>query len=137
MVYPHRMRTTYYPFKMPSGEIENLSLREAFLRKDEPAIASRIQEIVGNLALRRRKKDGFEPGWQENIREYCSSRREYDRAIQRNGLVEVGYEYVPQEHNPDTNPCANREFVQACIDEGVDLSDNEKDAIMTGDYFKD
>lgn len=83
------------------------------------------------------KKDGFEPGWQENIQAYAGGRQEYDRLLKEQGLVELGYDYVPQESVGDYNACATPEFIEACLEAGIDLSGNEQEAIKSGEYFKD
>lgn len=129
-------RTRYYPFTLPSGEIKLMSIAEA-AKIDDIHIKARIKEIIENSKMKRMKKDGFEPGWQENIQAYAGGRREYDRLIKEKGLVEIGYDYVPTESNPDIHPCANEWFVETAKEIGVNLNDREVEAIKSGEYFKD
>lgn len=129
-------RARYYTFTDNNGEIKLMTLEEA--RKcDDIHIKDRIKQIISNFSTKRMKKDGFEPGWQENIQAYAGGRREYNRLLKEKGLVEIGYDYVPQESNPNIHPCANEEFVKSAIEAGVDLSENEAEAIKSGEYFKD
>lgn len=126
-----------YIFKRDSGQVEVMSLQDAVKRLSEPDIKKRFEEILLNNQNKRRKKDGFEPGWQENIQAYAGGRMEYDKILKEKGLTEVGYDYVPQESTGDYNFCQTQEFVDACLDSGIELSGNEIDAIKSGDYFKD
>lgn len=130
------MSKNYYVFKLSDGKIEMLTLQEASTHKD-PAVKPRMGEIIYNLQNARRKKDGFQPGWQENINEYCGDRRQYNEALKRQGLVEIGNDYIPSASKEEYNYCHTDEFVQSCIESGVELSGNEVDAIKSGEYFKD
>ena len=73
------MNERLYCFKY-AGKVEYLSIAQARLI-DDPAIKYRIEEIILNSRTKRMKKDGFEPGWQENIREYVGGRAEYDHRL--------------------------------------------------------
>lgn len=99
-------------------------------------IDQRIREIISNSRNRKRKKDGFEPGWQENIQEYAGGRREYDRLLKEKGLVELGYEYKPQGTTTYKSPCKTEEFALAVKEVFPDTTDTEIEAIKSGDYFK-
>lgn len=132
------MRERLYTFTLSDGSVQVLTLQDALKIQDDQSVKKRIDQIVENSRNKRMKKDGFTPGWQENIQAYCGGRREYDRALKERGLVELGYDYVPQESTrDDLSPCANEEFVQAAIEAGVDISGNEAEAIKSGEYFKD
>lgn len=127
-----------YTFKRDDGSIEVMSLSEASKKYHEPDIKRRFDEIIENSKNRRMVKDGFTPGWQENINAYAGGRMEYDKMLKERGLVEIGREYVPSEKKDViVSPCANEEFVRACIDNGIELSDTEADAIKSGEYFKE
>lgn len=130
------MRERYFSFKTSDGEVKILSIKDA-QKESDPAIKRRILEIIENSQNIRRKKDGFQPGWQENINEYCGDRRQYNEALKRQGLVEIGNDYIPSASKEEYNYCHTDEFVQSCIDSGVELSGNEVDAIKSGEYFKD
>lgn len=82
-------------------------------------------------------KDGFEPGWQQNIMEYVGGRREYNQKLKEKGLIELGYDYVPKESIPDYSILGNKEMALATKEIVPELSDNEVDAIASGEYFKD
>ncbi|MGE3608016.1 MAG: hypothetical protein AB7I27_00410 [Bacteriovoracaceae bacterium] len=125
-----------YTFKRDSGDVEIMTLLEASTKIHEPDIKRRFEEIILNSQNKRRKKDGFTPGWQENINAYAGGRMEYDRLLKERGLVELGNDYIPQEAKGDYNFCQTEEFIQTCLEEGIDLSGNEIDAIKSGEYFK-
>ena len=130
--------TRYYSFNLDSGEEVTMTIQEAIEKQESnPAIAARLKEIIANSKIRRRCRDGFVAGWQENINEYAGGRKEYDRILKEKGLVEIGYDYIPKESTRVTNPCANIEFALHAKEIGVDLSDREVEAISTGEYFKE
>lgn len=129
-------RQRYYTFRLSDSSVKVMTYAEAIEMNDE-MVQSRIKEIRNNLQNKRMRKDGFEPGWQENIQEYVSGRREYDKLLREKGLVEIGYEHVPRESVLDHHPCATEEFAKGAREAGVELSDSEVDAIKTGDYFKE
>lgn len=129
------MGQRFYSFKMPDGREQLMTLKEA-LDLNEPLINERIRQIVSNSKVKRMSKDGFTPGWQENICEYAGGRKEYDRILKEKGLVEIGYDYVPKESTRVTNPCANLDFALHAKSIGVDLSDREVEAIASGDFFE-
>ena len=43
-----------------------------------------------------RIRDGFQPGWQQNIQEFCWSRGSYNKALNRLGMIEMGKEKPKQ-----------------------------------------
>lgn len=125
----------FYSFKLSDGTEKLMTIGEAADCGDLAVIA-RIKQIVANSKVKRMKKDGFTPGWQENINEYVGGRKEYDRVLKEKGLVEIGYDYKPQESTRVTNPCANLDFALHAKEIGVDLSDQEVEAIASGEFFE-
>lgn len=125
-----------YPFRTKDGDIKIMTLQEASSHLEDPEIKAKFETILVNSKNKRMKKDGFEPGWQENIQAYAGGRREYDKMLKERGLVEIGYDYVPQESTGNVNFCHSDEFVDTCLAEGIDLSGNEIEAIKSGEYFK-
>lgn len=123
-------------FKRDSGQVEVMTLQEAARKISEPDIKRRFEEILSNLQNKRMKKDGFTPGWQENINAYAGGREEYNRLLKEQGLVEIGYDYTPEESKGEYNYCQTEEFVQACLEQGIDLSGNEVEAIKSGEMYK-
>lgn len=103
----------------------------------DPAIKEKFDNIILNSKNKRMKKDGFEPGWQENIQAYAGGRLEYNKLLKERGLVEIGYDYVPQESKGNLNYCHSQEFVDECLGQGIELSGNEIEAIKSGEYFKE
>lgn len=125
-----------YTFRDSNNAIHVMTLQEASQKLEDSAIKARFDEILVNSKNKRRQKDGFEPGFQENTGRYAGGRKEYEAQLKEMGLVEIGYDYVPQESRGDQNFCQSDEFVQTCLDNGIELSGNEQDAIKSGDYFK-
>lgn len=121
---------TLYSFKV-NGESELLSLAEAsIINTDE--VRLRLEEIQRNKANKRMTKDGFTPGWQENIQAYAGGRLEYDKMLRERGLVEIGYEKGPMDSTTEENYFANDAMIKAVIDMGIDLSGQEIDALKDG-----
>lgn len=85
----------------------------------------------------RRVKDGFEPGWQENIRKWCDSRSQYNAYVKAMGLQEIGYDYVPQEVKADYSPLSGAEMAREIARMDSSMTGQELDAIESGKYFKD
>lgn len=129
------MRNRYYSFKTSDGQVEVLTLQDAF-KLDDPLVKKRVHEIILNGKNIKRKKDGFEPGWQENIQAYAGGKMEYQKLLNEKGLVEIGYDYVPGESVGDHSFFKTDSFIEACKESGIELSDNEADAIKSGEYFK-
>ncbi len=127
-----------YTFRNMYDEVQVMTLMEASqLVSGDPAIKKRFEEILLNNKNKRRVKDGFEPGWQPNINRYAGGPGEYQKILKEEGLVEVGRDYVPQEAVTNTNWCHTEEFAMALKEQGESLTDNEVEAIKTGDFFKD
>lgn len=126
-----------YTFKDSTGDIHVLTLQEAAKKINDPAIKKRFDEIILNSQNKRRRKDGFIPGFQENTGRYAGGREEYNKQLKEMGLVEIGYDYVPQESVGEHNFCQTDEFIETCLENGIELSGNEQEAIRSGDYFKE
>ena len=47
-------------------------------------------------------KDGFQAGYQRNIGKWCDSYSEYKRTIKAMGLIELGYEDLPEEKEDES-----------------------------------
>lgn len=134
--YDEGMNETLYCFKY-DGKVEYLTITQA-INLEHPAVMKRIDEIFLNKRNKRMTKDGFEPGWQENIQAYAGGRLEYDKMLRERGLVEVGFD---TEHVKDSTTtggaCRSEEFIKSALDMGVDLTGNEIEAIKSGEYFDD
>jgi hypothetical protein len=130
------MSTKFYSFKTSDGKIEILTYQQAS-KLNDPLIKKRMEEIKDNTSNVKRVRDGFQSGWQENIGENCGDRKQYDNALKARGLVEIGKDYVPNGERNEISPCANEEFVQECLNQGVKLTGEEQSAIVSGDFFKD
>jgi hypothetical protein len=129
-----RMGERYYSFKTSDGQIEVLTFAQAS-KLEDPLIRQRLIEIRDNLSNVRRIQDGFQPGWQENIQEYCGDRKQYDSALRSKGLVEIGNEKMPTIEKQHS--CANEGFIQSIVEEGGSVSTAEEEAILSGEFFKD
>lgn len=80
----------------------------------------------------KRVKDGFQPGFQKSIREYCSTYGEYKQKLKERGLIELGYEELPEREEkresywtPDVLKRLYNEF-------GVKFSDREAEELENG-----
>lgn len=129
------MRTTYHLFKV-NNELMTLSIEEA-CKIGTPEIKEQLKRIKENQANKRRVKDGFTPGWQENINKNCGSQAEYNRTLKEMGLVEIGRDYIPKDSTTTCNPFGSDEMVKAIIDTGIELSGQEADGVKSGELFKD
>lgn len=125
-----------YSFNLTDGSIKVMTIEEAH-KTGDPVVRKRIDEIILNSKNKKMVKDGFTPGWQENIQSFCGDRKQYDRALKERGLIETGKDYVPRESTVEGGYCQTDEFVQAVIDQGVELGSCEIDAIKSGEYFRE
>lgn len=128
-----------FEFILPDGQKARLTIVQArgFGSKE---MNSRCDEIVADIRDRNKKKrhkDGFVPGWQENIRMYITCPHQYRRALKEQGLVELGYDVEFKDSTKESNPFENEEMIKAAIESGIYLSGREIDALKSGDYFKD
>ena len=57
--------------------------------------------------------------------------------MKEKGLVEVGYDLNFREHTPTETGLANKELIPTIKELGIELSDNETDALISGDLLKD
>lgn len=113
--------------------IKNMSIQAA-RALNHPEINAQIERLILNRRNKKMKKDGFTPGWQENIQAYAGGRLEYDRMLKERGLVEIGYDYVPQDSTTETG-ARGLEFALHAKELGIELSENEVEAIADGSYF--
>ena len=131
------MAEVFHRFTSPSGEIRYLTMKDA-MAINEDWVFARINEIATNHRNKKMKKDGFTPGWQENIREYCGGRGEYNSRLKELGLVECGYDTGHiKETTTEGGYCESIDFALAAREAGVELTDNEVEAIGTGEFYKD
>ena len=127
-----------FEFILPDGTQRSLAIHQArsFGCKN---MNQRCDEIVLDLKSKNKKqhkKDGFVPGWQENIRMHITCPAQYRRALKDLGLTEIGNERFVAKSAPEFNPFTP-EVVQEAVSIGVDLSGNEIDALENGKYFED
>lgn len=127
-------REIYYSFKLPNGDYEMLTLQDAC---KNPALKERVNQIIESFKAKRMTKDGFEPGFQQNLGEYVGGRLEYNKKLKEKGLVEIGYDYIPTESKPDISPLQGEDMALAVKEIVPELSDREVDAIKTGEFFKE
>jgi len=126
----------FFYFKMSDNTDQLMTIQDA-LKVDDIEVKKRLQKLFHNLENKRRIKDGFTPGHQPNLgNRWVGGKREYAKILKEEGLVEAGYEYRAKESKGNINPCANEEFALEAK-KYANLSDNEVDAIKSGEYFKD
>lgn len=75
-------------------------------------------------------KDSFVPGWQSNIRKHCATYSEYKHHLKSMGLVEIGYEDLPE--TEDKTKYWTPELLKKLHDMGIGFGDRELDAIGDG-----
>lgn len=128
------MNERLFCFKF-DGKIEYMSIKDA-IALDNDAVATRVKEIMLNLKSKRMIKDGFEPGYQDNINEYVGSKGEYDRRLRELGLIEIGYETAHIKETTEVGGAMKSEgFIEAALELGIDLNEQEIDAMKSGEYF--
>lgn len=76
-------------------------------------------------------KDGFTPGWQSNIRKHCNSYSEYKAELKKMGLIEIGYDELPDQEDSKTKYWTP-DLLKKLHDMGIGFSGNELDAIEKG-----
>lgn len=128
-----------FEFTLPDGSKHMLTIHHArsFGCKEMNKRADEIVDAIRSKNKPKYKKDGFVPGWQENIRMHITCPHQYRRALKDLGLVEIGNDYIPQDATRTSNPFENEEMIRAAIKSGIYLSGNEIDALKSGEYFKD
>lgn len=130
-----RPMSRLYTFNI-NGAVHVMSLAEA-MQRAEPEFKKRVEEIKLNLKSKKMVHDGFTPGFQENIGTYCGDRKQYDNALKERGLIEVGKDHVPQDSTTIGGYFKNDEVIQEIINDGVELTGNEIEALKSGEYFKE
>lgn len=128
-----------FEFTLPDGSKHMLTIHHArsFGCKHMNRRADEIIDAMKSKKKGQHKKDGFVPGWQENIRMYITCPHQYRRALKDLGLVEIGNDYIPQDETRVSNPFNNDALIKQAIDSGIYLSGREIDALKSGEYFKD
>ena len=128
-----------FEFVLPDGSKSNLTIVQArgFGCRHMNARCDEIVEEFRNKNKKKRHKDGFVPGWQENIRMYITCPHQYKRALKDLGLVEVGYDVEFKDTTKVSNPFENEELIKEAVKSGIYLSGREIEALKSGDYFKD
>lgn len=128
------MIESYKMFKI-NGKTELLTLEQAY-KIGTPEVLEQIERIKLAYNSKRMIKDGFEPGFQANINEYCPDRASYNRALKEKGLVELGKDTSSIRDTTTTGGyCNTVEFALEARKIGIELSDQEVDAIASGEYF--
>lgn len=75
---------------------------------------------------KRRRKDGFQPGWQPQLGREVNSRREYDQILKEEGLIEVGNETPEFQTHTKTEPTYfSDENLRDFYQSGAEISGNE------------
>ena len=129
------MHERLYCFKY-DGKVEYLEISKARLI-DHPEVKRRIGEIIQNSQNKRMTKDGFEPGWQENINAYAGGRLEYDKMLRERGLVEIGKDTSNVKESTAVSGLKDVITGEMAKELNIDLNEQEIGAIKSGDYFKD
>lgn len=87
------------------------------------------------IITHQRIKDGFVPGWQENIQAYAGGPLEYQRLLRAKGLQEIGKDYIPKEST--TAGMDSKVFADACVEAGItEKGSVEYEAIKSGELLK-
>lgn len=133
------MEEEKFEFTLPDGSKHLMTVHQArgFGCKYMNQRADEIVDHIKSKNKPKRKKDGFTPGWQENIRMHITCPHQYRRALKELGLVEIGNDYIPQETTKTSNPFANENLIKEAVKSGIYLSGNEIEALKSGEYFKD
>lgn len=76
-------------------------------------------------------QDGFIPGFQRNIRRHCSTYGEYKKALKEMGLVEIGYDELPEVENK--TKYWDAPMLKKLHDMGAGFGDRELDAMERGE----
>lgn len=126
-----------FDFKIPTGQRVKLTIPQA-RSFGCVEMNKRCDEIVAELKKNKaHKKDSFVPGWQENIRMYITCPFQYRRALKDLGLIEIGYDYIPQQKEVSTNVFTPEMVEHAVRELKIDLSGSEIDAMESGEFFKE
>ena len=79
-------------------------------------------------------KDGFQPGFQRNIRKHCATYSEYKAHLKNMGLIEMGPEDVPVE-DPDKAPhnyWSDAMLKKVYNKHGIKITDREAEHLKSG-----
>lgn len=127
-----------FEFILPDGSRHMLTLHHArsFGCRHMIKRADEIADHFKSKNKRVHKKDGFVPGWQENIRMYITCPYKYRQALKDLGLVELGNEFELKDSTTTENYFKNDEMIKAAIDSGIYLSGREIDALKSGEFFE-
>jgi hypothetical protein len=79
----------------------------------------------------KRAKDSFKPGFQRNIRKYCSTYSEYKQYLKNNGLVEIGYDEIKEDENGRFNYWDDQMLKK--VYDMAQLSGRELEALKNGE----
>ena len=94
--------------------------------------APRMAVIRSNQTV----KDGFQPGFQRSIRKHCNTYAEYKAWLKRLGLIEVGYEDIPEREPGKTQYWTEDTLKMVYNQYGVKFSDREAEALKEMDKGK-
>lgn len=83
------------------------------------------------MRSKRQIHDGFQPGFQRNIRKYCSTYAEYKQHLKDMGLVELGYEDLPEQKEERINYWDDA-MLKKINDMGIYISGREAKALAEG-----
>jgi hypothetical protein len=73
----------------------------------------------------RQIQDGFKPGFQRNIRKHCETYSEYKAHLRNMGLIEVGYEDLPEHKDTKTQYWTDEVLKKVYNEHGLKFSDRE------------
>jgi hypothetical protein len=78
-------------------------------------------------------KDGFKPGFQRNIMKYCNTYEEYKQHIKDMGLIEIGYEEIPEPEDESKRVTYwDDELLKKIYDRGIKIDGNEAEYLKAG-----
>ncbi len=120
-----------YSFRFSDGYSGHLTIKDALTYRDEMGVsitkneAERLAREPWRMAVRR-KKDGFQEGWQPGLGEYVSCPGEYKRKIKEAGLIEVGNEPFDFGYKGEPNEFYTDEIIKDLHNKGLgkDIGDN-------------
>lgn len=78
----------------------------------------------------KRVKDSFRPGYQRNIREYCSTYSEYKQKLKEKGLIEIGYDEIKEDDSGHMNYWDDKMLKK--VYDLTQLSGQEAEALKNG-----
>ena len=76
----------------------------------------------------RRINDGFKPGFQRNIMKHCETYAEYKAHLKAMGLIELGYEDIPEGEETERSYW-NDKTLKKAHDRGFRVSGREAEAL--------